>query len=249
MKKLFALLTAFALTACGHDNNPYPQAQYQQPAPVVVQQAPAQAPVIVQNDSHEGTAMVAGAALGAAAALALSDRGPGYQQAPTYSQPAAVQQNVTHVTQVNKTVIVHNGDKIVNNGVDPKSPPATPPAAAPAPAPTPAPPAPAAPSVNLAKDIPTAKPNYAAAGTQTPVPSMSQAALTAPKTLNMPTPSAAPAPSYKPTNYAQISYNKPAALPAPAPAPKPAAPAPLKLSYSPPKASSSSYGYKPYGKK
>lgn len=244
MKKLFALLTAFALTACSdHNQQPYPP-QYQQ-APVVVQQAPAQAPVIVQQDDHSGTAMVAGAALGAAAALALSDRSPGYQ-GPAYQNQPAVSQNVTHVTQVNKTVIVNNG-----------STKDVPPAPAAAPTPTPTPPAPAPAGVNLAKDVPAAKPNYAAAGTQSPVPSMSQAALTAPKTLNVPSATPNAVPNYKPASYAQVGYNKPAALPAPAapkplalPAPKPApAPAPLKLSYSAPKSSTPSISYKPSGKK
>lgn len=236
MKKIFAILSLAAfLTAC-HDSPPpqaYQQPQYQQP--VVVQQAPAQAPVVVQQQDNSGTAMVAGAALGAVAAMALSDRDRGYQAG--YNQPPAIQQQVTHVTQVNKTVIVNN------HGPNDKNPPSAPTATAP----TPAPNAPAPSGVNLTK------PSYAVAGTANPVPTMSPAALTAPKTLTM---AAVPAPAnaYKPANVAAVSYRQAPALPAPSrplalPAPRPS-PKPAASSYTyraAPKMSSVSY--KPYGRK
>jgi hypothetical protein len=211
MKKFITILSLIALAACS--DNHQPQVQYQQP-PVVMQQAPApaQAPVIVQQSDNTGTALAAGAALGAVTAMALSDRDRGY------APQAPVQQNVTHVTQVNKTVIVSN-NKTVNQVADNKTPPS---AAAPVTPPAPAPIAPAPAAV---------KPTYAAAGTSSPVPTMSAQALTAAKPVSV---SAAgiPAASYKPSNYAAVSYKQPAALPVPKvslskpaapPAPKPAA--------------------------
>jgi hypothetical protein len=223
MKKIFALCLALSLAACGND---YPQqpVQYQ---PQVVQQAPAPAPapapaqpVVVQQD-NSGTALVAGAALGAVATMALTNRDSGAQ--------APVQQNITHVTQVNKTVIVNN------KTVAPPAPPAAPVASVSTP---PVAPAPAA--VNLTKapaETPAAKPTYAVTGTASPTPTMTAAALTAPKTITMPATTSAPS-NYKPNNYAPVSYSKPVALPAPKPA---MAPAPAKLSYSGPKPLAISY--------
>jgi len=241
MKKYLILFAALALTACSDD--PKPQVQYQQPAPVIVQQAPVQqAPVIVQQD-NSGAAMAAGAALGAVTAMALSDRDRHYQQAP---QP------------VQNTTIIHK-TKIIERTVQAPAAPAV--AGAPV-TPTAAP-------VNLTKTAPS---NFAAPGTQSPVPTMSAAALTAPKAITMPTATPGKTLNYGPANVAHIGVSKPAALPPPKPS-FPALPAPTKVSltklpvpapakvsysstprlsytpskssYSAPKTSSSSYSYKP----
>jgi hypothetical protein len=206
MKKLFTILALLTLVACGNDQPP--QVQYQQPPVVQQAPAPAQAPVVVQQSDNTGTALVAGAALGAVATMALTDRDRGAH--PVYDNRPTVQQNVTHVTQVNKTVIVNN------HAADAKT---TPPAAATpasAPAPTPLTPAPAA-----------VKPSYAAPGTVSPTPTMTASALTAPKTVTIPT-SPTPAANYKPSAYTAVAYKQPAprvslakpiALPAPKPSP------------------------------
>ena len=103
MKKMIALTVALALVACSKEQ---PQ-QYVQPQPVyqqapVIVQAPAPQVVVQERGGDSGTALVAGAALGALAATALhnsNDRGPRYDD-----RAPAQQTNVTHVT-VNKTYV------------------------------------------------------------------------------------------------------------------------------------------------
>lgn len=104
MKKLFALFAIVALLSACDGQSPQQQVQYQQPAPVVVQQ-PAPTVVVQQADSHsDAGALLAGAAIGAVAATALSnnDRDRYYQSPTIQSQP----QQVTKI--VNKTVVVNN---------------------------------------------------------------------------------------------------------------------------------------------
>jgi hypothetical protein len=251
----FLIALIASLAAC-HNDVPPQQVQYQQPAPVVVQQA-------VPQQDNSGAALVAGAAIGAVgAAVLLSDRdrnvGPQYPQG--YHQPAP-QTNVTHVT---KTTIINHAPVA-----------AAAPAVAPMPAPVVPPTAPAPAGVNLAKTAPpvTTTPNFATAGTSSPVPAMSAAALTAPKTLSIPATSNGPAPNFTPSNVAQVGVNKPAApvslakpamLPAPtapakttfalsAPAPRPATPlmlpppkpAPRMLALPAPKPAVPRYNYNP----
>lgn len=245
MKKYIALLLAFSLAACGNDTPP-PQAQQ----PVVIQQAPAQAPVVVQQD-NSGANMLAGAALGAAAAMALSDRDRHYNSRP---------QNVEYE---HKTTIV-------NNYHTPAPEVKAPVAAAAA---TAAAPVAAAAAVNLAKTAPpvTTKPNFAAPGTSSPVPVASQSFLTGNKTLtvsNTPAtksyaPAATPAVSLTKAPAAlpaptKVNLTKPAPLALPAPTPKPTYKAasipsnynykpskPVQASYSPPKATKTTYSAKP----
>jgi hypothetical protein len=246
----FLIALIASLAAC-HNDVPPQQVQYQQPAPVVVQQA-------VPQQDNSG-ALLTGAAIGAVgAAVLLSDRdrnvGPQYPQG--YHQPAP-QANVTHVT---KTTIINHAPVA-----------AAAPAVAPMPAPVVPPTAPAPAGVNLAKTAPpvTTTPNFAAAGTSSPVPAMSAAALTAPKTLSIPATSNGPAPNFTPSNVAQVGVNKPAVLPAPAtpvslakpvmlpaptapaktafalPAPAPRPAAPLMLAAPKPARPAMTYNYKP----
>jgi hypothetical protein len=98
MKKTIAILTIIALAGCSR-NDPPPVVYQQAPAPVVMQQAPAPQVVVQEHSDNTGTALVAGAALGAVATMALSDRNRGYDA------PPVVQQNITHVTQINRTVV------------------------------------------------------------------------------------------------------------------------------------------------
>jgi hypothetical protein len=109
---------------------------------------------------------------------------------------------------------------------------------------TPAP-APSAPPVTKA-------PNFAAAGTQSPVPQASQSFLTGNKTLTMSPPNAGKTPNFAPANVAKIGVNKPAALPAPVSFAKPTAlpapkPQPVRLALPAPKPAPQApkYDYRP----
>jgi hypothetical protein len=237
---MIVALLATTLAGCGNDHPPAPQPQYQQP--VVIQQAPA-----AQQD-NSGTNMLAGAALGAAAAMALSDRDRHYDNRPR------------HVEYENKTTIV-------NNYHGPKPNVAAPVTAAAVAAATPARTPVSDQLVNMAKTAPpVVKPSYAAPGTASPVPAPSQAFLTGNKTLTVSNTSAVK--SYAPAATPALPAPKPMlALPAPTqvslakPAPtatqvpKTAQNAiprpsnynykPLQASYTPTKSYSSSPSYKP----
>lgn len=188
MKKTAAILAIIAstlLSACSKDE---PPRYVQQPAPMVIQQAPALEPapqVIVQQapaQDHSGTALVAGAALGAIAATALADRDRDTRYVDSrYDRPA--------VQQVNKTTVV-NKTVIVNNPFTPTTP------AVPAPekqvAPVTAPPPTTA---AKAVDIPTKVPDYRPANSV--VPTMKMASVT-------PTPAPAAVPEVKKPTVLQM---------------------------------------------
>lgn len=170
MKKLCLIFIAILLTACGHSDQPqYTQQQYAPPPAQYAQQAPA--PVVVQaapQSDNSGTALIAGAALGAVAMHALSNSGGGRDVAPVQHT------SVTHV--VNKTVIVNKGSE----------PPAVAPVAS-----TPAP-APVAPPKYAQVQNPIPAVRYTPVTQPQAVTYTSRPALPAPRTYSPP-PSPRPA--------------------------------------------------------
>lgn len=224
---LFGIIVASCSRSDNHPQQYQQQPQYvqQAPAPVIVQQAPAQ-PVVVQQSDNSGSAMVAGAVIGAVAAGALnSNRGPDYDRG----------YNTGPQTVVNKTVVVNNHVQPPQpeKQVAPVEPPKPTTAAAVAPVPAPA----KVPNYGVPNAV---TPTMAAvpAPVAKPVSKEIPPLVAAPKPVSTTIPPlvAAPTPA-KPAVSAPLQMSK-AAPPPPPPAPKKvdySYKAPATTSYSAPK--------------